>query len=82
MSHPEVAREQQRVEQGIKWLERIRKRLALDLIALESREESLMTISELDGQLYRIRYELGATQESYQMAQAEALTRRFGNDEN
>jgi hypothetical protein len=82
LSNPEIARERERIEQGIKWLDRIRKRLALDLIALESREESLMTLSELDGQLYRLRYELGATQESYQMAQAEALTRRFGTDEN
>lgn len=82
LSNPEIAKEEEDVERGITWLDRVRKRLALDLLPWDSRVESLMAISELESQLYRLRNELKTTQEDYQWAMAEALTRRFESNEN
>jgi hypothetical protein len=76
LSSPEILKEQSEVWQGIKWLERITKRLALDLLAWDSREESLMTISNLHSELYRRSSELAASQERHRWARAEAITKR------
>ena len=76
LSSPEILKEQSEVWQGIQWLDRITKRLALDLLAWDSREESLMTISHLHTELSRRGSELAASQERYRWARAEVITKR------
>lgn len=82
LSSPEIAEEQQKVALAIAWLDRVSKRLALNLLECDSREEALMAISELHTELSHRGSDLASSQDEYQVAQAEALVRHFPTDEN
>jgi hypothetical protein len=73
---PEILKEQNEVLRGLRWLDRINNRLALDLAGREGSVDSLMTLSKIRTQLFCRNSALATGQERYQWGLAELIARK------